>query len=42
LNILYIVQRYAEMMQGSVGFESVVEQGSLFWVELALGDAAEA
>ena len=39
---LYIVQRYAEMMQGSVGFESAVEQGSLFWVELALGEAPEA
>ncbi|MFN0176541.1 MAG: ATP-binding protein [Saprospiraceae bacterium] len=31
---LYIVQRYAEMMNGSVGFESVVEEGSVFWVEL--------
>lgn len=30
---LYIVQRYAEMMGGTVGFESVVEKGSVFWVE---------
>lgn len=31
---LYIVQRYAEMMGGTVGFESVVEEGSVFWVEI--------
>jgi signal transduction histidine kinase len=31
---LYIVQRYAEMMGGTVGFESAVEEGSVFWVEL--------
>ncbi len=30
---LYIVQRYAEMMGGKVGFESAVEEGSLFWAE---------
>jgi signal transduction histidine kinase len=30
---LYIVQRYAEMMNGKVGFESEVEKGSAFWVE---------
>jgi len=30
---LYIVQRYAEMMNGKVGFSSEVEKGSEFWVE---------
>jgi PAS domain S-box-containing protein len=30
---LYIVQRYVEMMGGTVGFESAVEEGSVFWVE---------
>jgi len=30
---LHIVQRYAEMMAGTVGFESEVEVGSVFWVE---------
>lgn len=30
---LYIVQRYAEMMGGTVGFESTLEEGSVFWVE---------
>ena len=30
---LYIVQRYAEMMDGVVGFESEIEEGSVFWVE---------
>lgn len=30
---LYIVQRYAEMMNGQVGFSSEVEKGSVFWVE---------
>ena len=30
---LYIVQRYAEMMGGKVGFESTAEMGSVFWVE---------
>lgn len=32
---LYIVQRYAEMMGGTVGFESAVEKGSVFWAEFA-------
>lgn len=31
---LYIVQRYAEMMGGTVGFESAVEEGSTFWIRL--------
>lgn len=30
---LYIVQRYAEMMNGKVGFQSEVEKGSEFWAE---------
>ncbi len=30
---LYIVQRYAEMMGGTAGFESTAEAGSMFWVE---------
>lgn len=30
---LYIVQRYAEMMGGNIGFQSKVEEGSTFWVE---------
>ncbi len=34
---LYIVQRYAEMMGGVVGFESAVEEGSVFWVEFENG-----
>ena len=35
---LYIVQRYAEMMNGHVGFNSEVEKGSEFWVEFATTD----
>lgn len=31
---LYIVQRYADMMGAKVGFESVSEKGSRFWVEI--------
>lgn len=30
---LYIIQRYAKMMDGTVGFESIAEEGSMFWVE---------
>jgi len=30
---LYIVQRYAEMMNGRMGFVSELEKGSEFWVE---------
>jgi len=30
---LYIVQRYAELMGGRMGFSSQVEEGSAFWVE---------
>ena len=33
---LYIVQRYAEMMGGTVGFESTVEEGSVFWVSIKI------
>lgn len=33
---LYIVQRYAEMMNGKVGFRSEVEKGSEFWVEFEM------
>jgi PAS domain S-box-containing protein len=38
---LYIVQRYAEMMGGSVGFKSKVEEGSTFWVEFKQGKIEE-
>lgn len=30
---LYIVQRYAEMMNGQIGYVSELEKGSEFWVE---------
>lgn len=33
---LYIVQRYAEMMNGTVGFRSEAEKGSEFWVEFEM------
>lgn len=36
---LYIVQRYAEMMNGEVGFTSEVEKGSEFWVRFS-GEAS--
>ncbi|MCB0525031.1 MAG: PAS domain-containing sensor histidine kinase [Saprospiraceae bacterium] len=35
---LYIVQRYAEMMGGTIGFESEIEKGSTFWVEFKVGN----
>jgi signal transduction histidine kinase len=35
---LYIVQRYAEMMGGTAGFESTAEAGSMFWVEFMGGN----
>jgi signal transduction histidine kinase len=38
---LYIVQRYAEMMGGTVGFRSKVEEGSTFWVEFRQGEITE-
>ncbi|MBN8677121.1 MAG: PAS domain S-box protein [Chitinophagales bacterium] len=34
---LYIVQRYAEMMGGQVGFRSKTEEGSTFWVTFQQG-----
>jgi signal transduction histidine kinase len=36
---LYIVQRYAEMMGGTVGFESA-ETGSVFWVDVPTAQGA--
>jgi PAS domain S-box-containing protein len=33
---LHIVQRYAEMIGGKIGFESVLDKGSTFWLEIPL------
>lgn len=38
---LYIVQRYAEMMAGTVGFRSKAEEGSTFWVEFRQSEISE-
>jgi signal transduction histidine kinase len=38
---LYIVQRYVEMMGGTIGFESAVEVGSIFWVEFEGGNPSK-
>jgi CheY-like chemotaxis protein len=37
-----ITKRLAELMSGSVGFLSVPDRGSEFWVEMPLHDATEA
>lgn len=36
---LHIVQRYAEMLGGNIGFRSEMGKGSTFWVNLPLGGA---